>query len=116
MAGELIGDALLGVARGVCLIREVQEIITELKDEGALSARCARTSSLRFAPQFSLVSAHAEQLAAYLKLAVWALGVERPAKFLLVRKAERGRPSRPAARSVPLSHYNARRRDHEYCF
>lgn len=98
--GELIGDALLGIREAVAALRETQETFAELKNEPALSDD-ARGQVAVLAPQLSLASAHAQQLASYLKLAVWALGAERPKKFLLVAQDSTvARPTGGAIRSV----------------
>ncbi|MBI5913649.1 DUF4012 domain-containing protein [Candidatus Azambacteria bacterium] len=82
-AGESIGDALVGIAEASSVSRRVEEVFAEAKDDAVL-ADDARTHIGALAPQLALAGAHAGRLASYLKLAVWALGVERPRKFVLV--------------------------------
>ncbi|MCR4323057.1 MAG: DUF4012 domain-containing protein [Candidatus Azambacteria bacterium] len=100
MAGELIGDALLGVRDASTTFRKTQEALSEIKGDPALTD-AVRANIGAFIPQISLAFTHTERLASYLKLGVWVLGVERPRKFLLVAQDSGvARPTGGAIRSV----------------
>lgn len=98
-AGELMSDALLGVLKANAVFDNAQEAVAAAEERGVLEDAYAQSAAL--APQLSLASARAKQLAVYLKLAVWALGVERPRKFILVAQDSAiARPTGGAIRSV----------------
>ncbi len=99
-AGELIGDALVKIREASAGFRTTQNILSEMKDTDTFSEQ-ARAYSDVLVPQLSLTTAYAERIAAYLKLAVWALGAERPRKFLLVAQDSIvARPTGGVIRSV----------------
>lgn len=99
-AGELIGDALGKIREASAGFRTTQNILSEIQDTDAF-LKHTRAYSNVLVPQLSLTTAYAEQLASYLKLAVWALGVERPKKFLLVAQDSIvARPTGGVIRSV----------------
>lgn len=99
-AGELIGDALVKIREASAGFRTTQNILSEIQDTDTFSEQ-ARAYSDVLVPQLALTTAYAERLASYLKFAVWALGVERSKKFLLVAQDSIvARPTGGAIRSV----------------
>lgn len=97
-AGTLIDEALAGVEDARAAFGKVQTAYAA-EEQGLPDDVRVRASALM--PQLSLVAANAEKLIAHLKLAVWALGMERPRKFIVVaQNSAIARPTGGAIRSV----------------
>ncbi len=100
VAGELIGDALLAMRDAQGMLRKAHDAIiaTGEREDSSIEMR-ERVAA--FAPPLSLVSARTKQLIAQLKFAVWALGMERPRKFLVIAQDSAvARPTGGVIRSV----------------
>ena len=100
VAGELIGDALLGMHDARAALRTAYDAIIATGENGSSSEE-VRARVAVFAPQLSLSAAHTERLIVQLKFAIWALGMERPRKFLVVAQDSAvARPTGGIIRSV----------------